>query len=260
MHLLYARFITKCLRDLGFLNFDEPFKHLFHQGMITKDGSKMSKSKGNTVSPDEFVDKYGSDTFRCYLMFMGPFDEGGDWNDKGIKGIYRFLNKSFAILEKGFADNETSEDLFIYNDTIKKVTEDLKLMKFNTALSKMMEFVNFYSNRKMSKNIFENFVKILSPFAPHISEELWSRLENKNSVFSNTWPKFDESKLVKDKITVAVQVNGKLRGQIDVSSDLSRDDILLSSKEHENVQNHINDKEIIKEIYVPGKLVNFVVK
>ena len=112
----------------------------------------------------------------------------------------------------------------------------------------------------MSKNIFENFVKILSPFAPHISEELWSRLENKNSVFSNIWPKFDESKLVKDKITVAVQVNGKLRGQIDVSSDLSRDDILLSSKEHENVQNHINDKEIIKEIYVPGKLVNFVVK
>ena len=260
MHLLYARFITKVLRDLKFLEFNEPFLNLYHQGTITKNSVKMSKSKGNTVAPDDFVDSYGSDTFRCYLMFMGPFDEGGDWNDKGIKGIYRFLNKSFAILEKGFADDETSEDLFIYNDTIKKVTEDLKLMKFNTALSKMMEFVNFYSNKKMSKNIFENFVKILSPFAPHISEELWSRLENKNSVFSNTWPKFDESKLVKDKITVAVQVNGKLRGQIDVSSDLSKDDILLSSKEHENVQNHINDKEIIKEIYVPGKLVNFVVK
>ena len=137
---------------------------------------------------------------------------------------------------------------------------DLKLMKFNTALSKMMEFVNFYSNRKMTKNIFENFVKILSPFAPHISEELWERLGNSNSIFSNNWPEYDESKLVKNEITVAIQVNGKLRGQINVSSNLSKDDIIINSKEHENVQSYIKNKEVIKEIYVPGKLVNFVVK
>ena len=260
MHLLYARFITKVLRDLKFLEFDEPFLNLYHQGTITKNGVKMSKSKGNTVAPDNFVDSYGSDTFRCYLMFMGPFDEGGDWNDKGIKGIYRFLNKSFSILDKGFSDKETVEDLYICNDTIKKVTEDLKSMKFNTALSKMMEFVNFYSNRKMTKNIFENFVKILSPFAPHISEELWERLGNSNSIFSNNWPEYDESKLVKNEITVAIQVNGKLRGQINVSSNLSKDDIIINSKEHENVQSYIKNKEVIKEIYVPGKLVNFVVK
>jgi len=124
----------------------------------------------------------------------------------------------------------------------------------------MMEFVNFYSNRKMTKNIFENFVKILSPFAPHISEELWERLGNSNSIFSNNWPKYDESKLVKNEITVAIQVNGKLRGQINVLSTLSKDDIIINSKEHENVQSYIKNKEVIKEIYVPGKLVNFVVK
>ena len=137
MHLLYARFITKCLRDLGYLNFNEPFKNLFHQGTITKDGSKMSKSKGNTVSPDSFIDKYGSDTFRCYLMFMGPFDEGGDWNDKGIKGIDRFLHRSYRLVNNENKNNCTSKDEYIYNHTIDYITKNMYDMKFNTCLSKL---------------------------------------------------------------------------------------------------------------------------
>ena len=260
MHLLYARFITKALRDLKYLNFNEPFINLYHQGTITKDGTKMSKSKGNTVAPDEFVDMYGSDTFRCYLMFMGPFDEGGDWNDKGIKGIHRFLIKSYSLSNKDFNDNSSEEDLYIYNYTIKKVTEDLSSMKFNTALSKMMEFVNHFTNKTLSSNMYNDFIKLLSPFAPHISEELWEISGNKDSVFSSSWPKYDENKLIKNTMNIAIQVNGKLRGQINIETNLSKEDIMNNCKNHENASLHIKNKEIIKEIYVPGKLVNFVVK
>jgi len=260
MHLLYARFITKALRDLKYLNFNEPFINLYHQGTITKDGSKMSKSKGNTVAPDEFVDMYGSDTFRCYLMFMGPFDEGGDWNDKGIKGIHRFLIKSYSIANKDFNENVSDEDLYIFNYTIKKVTEDLSNMKFNTALSKMMEFVNHFINKPLSSSMYSDFIKLLSPFAPHISEELWEKIGNDNSVFLSTWPKYDKNKLIKNTMNIAIQVNGKLRGQINIETNLSKEDIIINCKNHENASLHIENKEIIKEIYVPGKLVNFVVK
>jgi len=260
MHLLYARFITKALYDMKFVPFKEPFINLYHQGTITKDGSKMSKSKGNTVSPDEFIEVYGADTFRCYLMFMGPFDEGGDWNDKGIKGIYRFLNKSYNLILKDSNDDIPDESHYILNATIKKVSDDLENMKFNTALSSLMEFVNYFQKNNVNHDIKTTFIQLLSPFAPHISEEMWEVLNNNDSVFLSSWPSHDESKLVKDTINIVVQVNGKLRGKIDVSTEDTKDKILEEAKLNENVKLHIKDKIVIKEIFVPNKLINFVVK
>jgi len=260
MHLLYARFVTKALRDLGHLNFDEPFKHLFHQGTITKDGSKMSKSKGNTVSPDEFVENYGSDTFRCYLMFMGPFDEGGDWNDKGITGIDRFLKRSMRLCNNIKDEDFKADDMYIHHNTIKLVTHDLSDLKFNTCLSKLMEYVNYFYNKGISNEMAKDFIKLMGPFAPHLSEELWESIGNKSSVFSQSWPTHDESKLSKNTMNISIQVNGKLRGNIEVETSMTKDEILIQAKDHDNVKKHIDDKEIIKEIYVPGKIINLVIR
>ena len=260
MHLLYARFITKALRDMGHINFSEPFKRLFHQGTITKDGAKMSKSRGNTVSPDEFIENYGSDTFRCYLMFMGPYDEGGDWNDKGITGIFRFLSKVIYICEKEEGDSPADAQKIIHK-TIKAVTQDLEKIKFNTALSKMMECMNeLTSGNTLSKNEKNIIIKLLAPFAPHLSEELWETHGGSESVFKESWPEHDEGKIVDDSMTIAIQVNGKLRGSIEVSTDATKDQILTESKELENVQKFTGGLSIVKEIYVPNKLVNLVVK
>jgi len=260
MHLLYSRFVTKALRDLGYLKFNEPFKCLFHQGTITKDGAKMSKSKGNTVSPDEFIEQYGSDTFRCYLMFMGPYDEGGDWNDKGITGIFRFLAKIVGICTKEEGES-TEKNQKIIHKTIKSVTEDLDKIKFNTALSKMMECMNeLTSSNTLSKNDKEFIIKLIAPFAPHLSEELWEGLGNSKSIFTENWPEYNKDMIVDDSMTIAIQVNGKLRGSIEVATDASKDDILLESKAVENVKKFTDGMNIVKEIYVPNKLVNLVVK
>ena len=260
MHLLYARFITKALKNLGYVDFDEPFINLYHQGTITKDSAKMSKSKGNTVAPDKFVNDYGSDTFRCYLMFMGPYDEGGDWNDKGITGIYRFLSRAFRLINNENNKKMSTEDEFILHSTIKSVSEDLSSMKFNTSLSRLMEFVNHFLEKGLSSESKQIFIQLLSPFAPHLSEELWEIIGNSNSVFSTSWPSFDESKLTKSSMQIAIQVNGKLRGTIDVSADEIKENILNLSKQNSNVKSFLDNKDIIREIYVPGKLVNFVIK
>ena len=260
MHLLYARFITKSLRDLNFIDFNEPFLKLFHQGMITKDGSKMSKSKGNTVSPDRFVESHGSDTFRCYLMFMGPFNEGGDWNDKGITGIDRFLKRSYRLISnKSIDKNHSNEDVYMLHNTIKLITNNLNDMKFNTSISKLMEFVNYFYENGLSLEYKEFYVKLLSPFAPHLSEELWSILGNKNSVFNHKWPKYAESKIKKNDIKIAVQVNGKVRCTITIGLNDEKETALSIAKSNSNVQNYLNNKNIIKEIYIPGKIINFVV-
>ena len=261
MHLLYARFINKALRDLGYLNFDEPFKQLYHQGTITKDGSKMSKSKGNTVSPDIFIDEYGSDTFRCYLMFMGPFDEGGDWNDKGIKGIYRFLNKILNICGKPNSSVTEDKYLKIIHKTIKGVTEDLDRIKFNTSISKLMKCANeLGSAPSLSIDDKLSLIKLLAPFAPHIAEELWEKFDHSESIFNNDWPDYKPSLIIDDMMIITVQVNGKVRGNIEVSKDINKDDILLLAKDNKNVIKFINNKAILKEIYVPNKLISLVVK
>ena len=260
MHLLYSRFMTKALRDLGHVDFDEPFKRLFHQGTITKDGAKMSKSKGNTVAPDEFIERYGSDTFRCYLMFMGPYDEGGDWNDKGITGIFRFLGKAINACQKQEGESSKKDQKAIHK-AIKGVTEDLDRIKFNTALSKMMECLNeISSSDKLSKDDKFHIIKILAPFAPHLSEELWEGVGQADSVFNAPWPTYDESMVVDDTITIAIQVNGKLRGSVELQVDVSKDEVLDAARSVDNVMKFVGEMSIVKEIYVPGKLVNFVVK
>ena len=261
MHLLYARFITKALRDLKLVNFDEPFKRLYHQGTITKDGAKMSKSKGNTVAPDKFIEQYGSDTFRIYLMFMGPYDEGGDWNDKGIKGIYRFLNKIWKIVSLPDSNNLDKKTDQLMHQTIKIVTDDLCKMKFNTSISRLMELVNSVSGQDSISPIFKkNIALLLAPFAPHLSEELWSIIGNDSSIFNESWPKYNPLKLQKDEMNIVIQVNGKVRANISMPKGLDKDDILNQCKELDNVAKYLDQNELIKEIYVPEKIVNFVVK
>jgi leucyl-tRNA synthetase len=262
MHLLYARFITKALRDAGCLNFGEPFTKLYHQGTITKNGAKMSKSRGNTVSPDEFIEKYGSDTFRAYLMFMGPFDEGGDWNDKGITGIDRFIKKVWRFCQLPDSDKEpVKKDLQVLHQTINSVTEDLKEMKFNTAISRLMEFINHFSTHEGINNTIKlNLIKLIAPITPHIAEELWEINGGNSSVFLESYPEYNPIIAEEDTINIAVQVNGKLRGNIQVPKAINKEDLLLSAKSQDNVIIHLKDKNIIKEIVVPDRLVNFVVK
>ncbi|MAX09268.1 MAG: leucine--tRNA ligase [Candidatus Marinimicrobia bacterium] len=261
MHLLYARFVTKALRDMGYLDFDEPFKKLYHQGTITKDGAKMSKSKGNTVSPDVFINQYGSDVFRCYLMFMGPYDEGGDWNDRGITGIAKFLNRIYSIADIPLEKNDKNIDKIVHK-TLKSVTEDLNSFKFNTAISRMMEMSSsIISSKALSEKNKSYIYKMIAPFAPHLGEELWrSDLNNDNSIFESEWPKYDPEVVIDSTINIAVQVNGKLRGSIEVDKGINKEVILSMSKNIDNVKKYIDSGALVKEIYVPGKIVNFVIK
>jgi leucyl-tRNA synthetase len=230
MHLLYARFMTKALRDGGYLSFDEPFLKLYHQGTITKEGSKMSKSRGNTVSPDEFIEKYGSDTFRAYLMFMGPYDEGGDWNDTGITGISRFMNKIWRFCQLSDSENEADKkDLQVLHQTIRSVTNDMHQMKFNTAISRLMECMNHFSGHVVvQSHIKRDFIKIIAPLVPHIAEELWEINGGEDSVFLESFPVYDKLLAEEDTITIAVQVNGKLRGNIEVVKTINNEDLLTS--------------------------------
>ena len=260
MHLLYARFINMVLHDLGHIDFDEPFKRLIHQGMITKDGAKMSKSKGNVVSPDSFVEKYGSDTFRMYLMFMGPFSEGGDWNDKGITGIARFVEKFFLLATAKDLVSDSAGLKRLLHKTIKKVTEDIEKFHFNTAISALMEFVNAAHKTGIDDESKRAVARLIAPLAPHLAEEIWEHLGEKFSIFNESWPKFDPSLTVETVLTLPIQVNGKVRGQIEVPADMSKEEILAAARTESNVVRHLEGVEVIKEIYVPGKLVSIVVR
>ncbi len=265
MHLLYARFVCRALYDNDLLNFEEPFTNLFHQGVITKDGAKMSKSKGNVVSPDPFIKKYGSDTFRMYLMFMGPYDEGGDWNDSGILGIHRLLNRIWRLCRgktKINIDGDSDKDLTrILHQTIKEVTNDLQEMRFNTAISRIMEFVNvLYKAASVNSELMENLILILSPFAPHLSEELWEQMGNQGSVFDHKWPDWDENIAKSKSVTIAVQILGKLRGSFEIDSGVSDDVLIENALQLQNIRKHMEGKTLVKSIVIKDKLVNFVVK
>lgn len=260
MHLLYARFINKVMKDLGHIDFEEPFKRLVHQGLITKDGAKMSKSKGNVVSPDAFVERYGSDVFRMYLMFMGPFTDGGDWNDSGIKGIARFVDKFYTLIRDKSEVKDKNELARILNKTIKKVGEDMEKFHFNTVVSALMEFTNAASKTGMDDDSKKIVLKLIAPVAPHLAEELWEGLGEKKSIFDSDWPSFDK-KLIKDEtIELVIQINGKVRAKTNVPADISQEDAIKAAKDLKNVQAHIEGKNVIKEIYVPGRLINIVVK
>ncbi len=258
MHLIYARFVMMALKDFGYVSHSEPFQRLVHQGLITHNGAKMSKSKGNVVSPDEFVNKHGSDVFRMYLMFMGPFTDGGDWSDSGIKGVDRFVQrvwKTFGEGEKAKADELQAA----LHKTIKRVSESMDILHFNTAISALMEFLNEAEGKPVSAETAKTVARLLSPIAPHLAEELWETLGGKGFVIDAEWPTFDPKLLKTATVTLAVQVNGKVRGQIEVASDAAEKDVVAAAKADSNVQKHLDGKAPKKEIYVKGRLVSLVV-
>ncbi|MDB8558481.1 leucine--tRNA ligase [Turicibacter sanguinis] len=269
LHLLYARFWHKVLYDLGIVETKEPFQRLFNQGMILgENNEKMSKSKGNVVNPDDIVESHGADTLRLYEMFMGPLDAAIAWSTEGLDGSRRFLDRVWRLFvtpehtlaEKVVAENDGKLDK-VYNETVKKVTEDYEKLSFNTAIAQMMIFINeSYKATSIPREYVEGFVKLLNPIAPHMTEEIWSVLGHEETMTYEAWPTYDEAKLVSDTITIIAQVNGKLRGRIEVPATISKEEMQEVAMANKNVQNFISGKEIVKVIAVPGKLVNIVVK
>lgn len=281
LHLLYSRFFTKVLKDAGLVEFDEPFTNLLTQGMVIKDGSKMSKSKGNVVSPEEIIKKYGADTARLFILFAAPPERDLEWSDQGVEGAWRFIQRVWRII-LSYADKvkenptfdvkaltKEEKELFrILNVTIEKVTEDIGTRStFNTAISSIMELVNaFYVfkddnlNAGLAREVVINLIKLLAPFAPHVTEELWQQIGQTGSVHHTTWPTFDPKATIADEVEVVVQVNGKLRSKIMVSSSATREAQQEIALADEKIKGLIEGKTIVKVISVPKKLVNIVVK
>ncbi len=282
LHLLYSRFFTKVLHDAGLVGFDEPFHNLLTQGMVLKDGSKMSKSKGNVVSPEEIINKYGADTARLFILFAAPVDRDLEWSDQGVEGSYRFLGRVWRILshfEEAIKAGKDSYDISalteeekglrrILHVTIRKVTEDVRdRFMFNTAISSIMELVNaFYGfqdkaiNDDLVREVAKNLLLLLAPFAPHITEELWSQLFAEGSVHQQHWPKYDEQALQQDEIEIVLQVNGKVRGKLSIDAGLDREAMQQAVLATPRAQELTAGKTIVKVIAVPKKLVNIVVK
>ena len=280
MHLLYSRFFVKAFKSMGMLDFDEPFKNLLTQGMVLMDGSKMSKSKGNTVSPIEIINKYGADTARLFVLFAAPPERDLDWSEQGVEGCFRFLNRVYRLVDelaevaKSNAEVKTvtKEDKamrLVIHSTLKKVTTDLsEKFGFNTAIAALMELINeMYKYKELDtrndgiiREGIETIVTILAPFTPHIGEELWTMIGKEGSVFNISWPSYDESALVQDEVEVIVQVNGKLRAKVSMDANISREDMEKVAMEDAKVQAAIEGKDVVKVIAVPKKLVNIVVK
>lgn len=280
MHLLYARFITKALRDMGYLDFDEPFLSLVHQGVILgPDGQKMSKSRGNTVSPDEYIERYGSDVFRMYLAFGFSYVEGGPWSDEGIRAMDRFIHRVERLIRK-FAEEkgttavsdrygqEEKELNYVRNYAIKCVTEDTEVFQFNTAIARIMELINaLYKydalenrNMKLMEDTIRDAILLMSPFAPHFAEEMWEVMGYEYSVFNQAWPSYDEKALVRDEIEMAVQINGQVKYKINVPRDADDKQIEQAALNDERAAGYIGGRTVVKVIVVKGRLVNIVVK
>jgi leucyl-tRNA synthetase len=282
MHLLYARFVHKFLRDIGLVNSDEPFQKLIHQGTITSQGAKMSKSKGNVVDPNSFINEYGADVFRMYMMFMGPYELGGDWSDKGIVGVDRFVQRSYAIFEahKDTAKlnpakdkyvianlNETEKNIYRkVNATLEKVQNEIDNFRFNTAVAALMELLNELKSlaecsSEIQTYILERFAVMIAPLAPHLGEECWSLLGKETSLYQKpVWFDVDADALTKDNTTIVVQINGKVRSKIDMAIDLSHDEVKKNVFADEKVKSYTDGKAIVKEIYVPNKIYTIVIK
>ena len=271
LHLLYARFWHHVLHDLGLVSTKEPFKKLYNQGMILgDDGTKMSKSRGNVVNPDDIINEYGADSMRLYEMFMGPLNKSKPWNTKGLQGCYRFINKLWGIIvdEEGNLSSKITEDvtpdketLHIHHTTVKKVGNDIEHLHFNTAVSQLMIYCNHLQKcEQISKGLIADLVKVAAPFIPHLSEEFWSLLGNKNTLTYEEWPAYDEALTQSDEVTVAVQVNGKLRANITLAKDSDEKTAVDTALSVEKVSNYTSAGSIVKTIYVPNRLLNFVVK
>jgi leucyl-tRNA synthetase len=278
MHLLYARFFTKALRDMGYLDFDEPFKSLVHQGVILgPDGNRMSKSKGNVISPDDYVKEYGSDIFRLYLMFGFSYTEGGPWNDGGIKSTAKFLDRIEKLVLSvintknnkvtTFASEEKQLN-YVRNYTIKNVDRDINNFSFNTAVARLMEYVTALykyealdsevKNVAFLKECISDLVLLIAPFVPHFAEELWENLGNKKSIFTESFPICDEKALVKDEIEIAIQINSKVRGKMVISNSLTNEEIEKLALENEVIAKQLEGKQVKKVIIIKGRLVNII--
>jgi len=279
MHLLYARFFTKALRDMGYLDFDEPFLSLVHQGTILgPDGARMSKSRGNTISPDEYIEEYGSDVFRLYLAFGFAYTEGGPWNDEGIKAISRFVNRVERLVDSFLnARDKTGSDrfgpdekelAFVRNTAIKSVTEDADKFQFNTSIARLMELTNALykyealdnKNRKYMEETIRDLLIMLSPFAPHFAEEMWEKMGYPYSIFNEKWPQYDPEALKRDTVELAVQINGQVKYKIEVPASADNKEIEEAALNDEKAAVYLKDREIVKVIVVKGRLVNIVVK
>ncbi len=288
-HLIFSRFITKVLHDLGHLDFDEPFLCLRHQGMITRDGEKMSKSKGNVVVPSDYLDNYGTDTLRTYLMFGFAFDEGGDWTDSGIDGVFRYLQRVWRLVQAAVevrspagdapadavvldwrqAEERWTELRRVMHNSIRGCTQDLERFQFNTAISRLMELTNAlygYAGRDIVglddpnyREAISVLIRMVSPFAPHLGEELWSQLGGDGHVFDAGWPQWNPDYLVADTVTYVIQINGKIRERLQLPRDTDRESVVAAAKEQGRIPELITGRELRKVIVVPNKLVNIVV-
>jgi len=279
MHLLYSRFFIKALRDIGLLDFDEPFTRLFNQGTIIAEKQKMSKSRGNVITPDEYVNELGADTVRAYLMFLAPWEQGGEWNDSSISGISRWLNRIWQLVLDSYqpnkkltpdnAENAERELSRFTHQTIRRVTQDMEKLRFNTMLSALMEFTNYLATVKEAgavaapawQETIDILLRLLAPTAPHITEELWQRTAHPYSIHNQPWPQWDETLARDEEITLVVQVNGKLRDRITVPASVSEDELpQLLQEKAARANAYLQGKKVLKRVYVPGRLINFVVK
>ena len=270
LHLLYSRFWHHVLYDLGLVSTKEPFKKLFNQGMILgSDGSKMSKSRGNVVNPDETVDIYGSDALRIYEMFMGPLEKGKPWSTSGLQGCSRFIKKLWSILvdnegdlSKHINDSESDKQTNqILHQMIKKVSDNLEQLHFNTCVSEFMIFTNHIQKLdEINRELIRSFIVLLNPFMPHFAQELWELMRENSELTYEDWPKYDESFILQDEITIAVQLNGKRRSEINISKDEDKSSVLDKARSDERIAAFIGDMEVVKEIYIKDKIVNLVIK
>ena len=262
LHLLYSRFWHKVLYDCGIVKTKEPYQKLFNQGMILgEDGSKMSKSRGNVINPDVVVNEFGADTLRVYEMFMGPLDAMKPWSTKGVDGARRFLERIYRLFTEVIEIDDTNKEMEkVYHQTVKKVTEDYEILHFNTAIAQMMIFTNeAYKHPKIAREYLEGFLKLLSPIAPHIAEELWEKLGHNETITYETWPTYDDSKTKEQLVTIVVQINGKVRDKIEVSADLDQEEIKKIALGSSKVQEYIGNNPLRKVIVVPNKLVSIVI-
>jgi leucyl-tRNA synthetase len=278
MHLLYARFFTKAIRDMGLIDFGEPFTRLFNQGVIIVERQKMSKSRGNVITPDEYVSELGADAVRTYLMFIGPWEQGGEWDDSDISGVTRWLNRLWSLVLTGYhqrkdispevrQDAERGLSRFTHQ-TIRRVTDDMERMRFNIMVAALMEFANYLAKvaetGAVSPSAWEesidSLLRMLAPTTPHLTEELWQRTGREYSIHNQRWPQWDKELAKEEEITLVVQINGKLRDRKLVPASTTEVEAMQIAAESTRVQPYLEGKKIIKKIYVPGRLVNFVVK
>lgn len=263
LHLLYSRFWHKFLYDLGVVKTKEPYLKRTSHGMILgENGEKMSKSRGNVINPDEMVDKYGADALRCYEMFLGDFERSASWSDGGINGCRKFLERVWKLQQIIDSSNEFTKSLEkSINKTIKKVSEDFENLKFNTAIAQMMTLLNeFYAHGKITRKDLEVFLILLNPVCPHITEEMWQEMNFEGYIFNQSWPQYDEEKIIDTQIEMPIQINGKVRATINIAKDAKFDEIKEDIYENENIKKFISGKNIVKEIFIPGKICNIVVK